>query len=69
MKIDLSTKLKRFLLMILFLKIIYNKASLMSKIEILIVITNLILYYFDINIVINNSKLNEIIVNLRFSYI
>ena len=40
----------------------------MSKIEILIIITNLMLYCFDINIVINNSKLNKIIVDLRFSY-
>ena len=30
---------------------------------------NLILYYFDINININNSKLNKIIINLRFFYI
>ena len=34
-----------------------------------IVITNLISYYFDININIDNLKLNEIIVNLRFFYI
>ena len=40
----------------------------MSEIENFIVITNLILYYFDIDIVIDNSKLNEIIVDLRFFY-
>ena len=33
-----------------------------------IVITNLISYYFDINIVINDSKLNKIIDNLYFFY-
>ena len=31
-----------------------------------IVIINLILYYFDININIDNSKLNKIIINLHF---
>ena len=41
----------------------------MSEIEILIVITNLMLYYFDINIVIDDSKLNKIIIDLRFFYI
>ena len=30
---------------------------------------NLILYYFNIDINIDNSKLNEIIINLHFFYI
>ena len=34
-----------------------------------VIITNLILYYFNININIDNSKLNKIIINLRFLYI
>ena len=38
----------------------------MSKIEILIIIINLMLCYFDIDIIINNSKLNEIMIDLRF---
>ena len=40
----------------------------MLKIENFIIITNLILYCFDIDIVINNSKLNEIIIDLRSSH-
>ena len=34
-----------------------------------VIIINLILYYFNININIDNSKLNKIIVNLTFFYI
>ena len=68
LKISLSIKLKRFLSTISFLKTICNKASLILNVK-FIVITNLILYYFDINIIINNSKLNEIIVDLRFFHI
>ena len=34
-----------------------------------VIIMNLISYYFDINININNLKLNEIIINLRFFHI
>ena len=33
-----------------------------------VVIMNLILYYFDINIIINNLKLNKIINNLYSFY-
>ena len=68
LKINLSIRLKRFLLIISFLKIICNKASLMSDVE-FIIITNLILCCFDINIIINNSKLNEIIIDLRSFHI
>ena len=32
----------------------------------LVIIMNLILYYFNINININNLKLNKIIINLHF---
>ena len=68
LRISSSIKLKRFLSTISLLKMICNKTNLMSKIEILIVITNLMLCCFDIKIVINDSKLNEIIVDLRFFY-
>ena len=34
-----------------------------------VIIMNLISYYFDININIDNSKLNKIIINLYFFYI
>ena len=34
-----------------------------------IIIMNLILYYFNINININNLKLNKIIINLHFFHI
>ena len=47
--------------------IIFKITSLILKI--FVIIMNLILYYFNINININNSKLNKIIVNLRFFHI
>ena len=68
LKINLSIKLKRSLSTISFLKMIYNKTSLMLEIENFTVIINLILYCFDINIIIDDSKLNEIIIDLRFFY-
>ena len=34
-----------------------------------VIIINLILYYFDIDINIDNLKLNKIIINLHFFYI
>ena len=34
--------------------------------KVFVIITNLILCYFDINIIINDSKSNEIILDLRF---
>ena len=34
-----------------------------------VIIINLISYYFNININIDNLKLNKIIINLRFLYI
>ena len=36
--------------------------------KVFIIITNLMLYYFNIDIIINNSKLNKSIVDLRFTY-
>ena len=41
----------------------------MSEVKIFIIITNLMLCCFHINIVIDNLKLNEIIVDLRFTHI
>ena len=46
--------------------IIFKIMNLMLKN--FIIIMNLILYYFNINININNSKLNKIIINLHFFY-